>query len=145
MKNWLVVANAARARVLEKTDEPGVYKHLHDLAHPASRMKGMDLGHDRPGHAAGIGHATGGTAYPPRTDVRERERDHFAQQLAGLLNAGVASGACAGLVLVASNPFLGHLKGHLGEQALKAVLRSVPSDYTTLPDDALAGRLDPPH
>ncbi|MEO8805540.1 MAG: host attachment protein [Burkholderiaceae bacterium] len=48
MKNWLVVANAARARVLEEADEPGAYKHRADLVHAQSRQKGVDLGSDRP-------------------------------------------------------------------------------------------------
>jgi hypothetical protein len=44
-------------------------------------------------------------------------------------------------VLVASNPFLGHVKQHLGEQAHKALLRTVVADYTTLDDRELARRL----
>lgn len=54
---------------------------------------------------------------------------------------GVAAGRCAGIVLVASSPFLGQLKQHLGEQAHKALLRTVAADYTTLDDRELAQRL----
>lgn len=144
MRNWLVVANAARARVLEVTDKPGVYVHRADLVHPQSRQKGIELGSDRPGqaHAEGRGHGQGSSAYPPRTDVREREHEHFAQQIAALLDLGVARAECAGLVLVASDPFLGELKAHLGEQTSKAILRTVPADYTGLRDDELARRLE---
>ena len=141
MKNWVVVANAARARVLEVTGEAGVYTHRADLVHPESRQKGMALGTDRPGHVVSLGHNTGSSAYQPRTDPREREHDQFARELAATLNEGVAAGDCAGLVLVASNPFLGHLKSHLREQANKRLLRTVASDYTTLQDDELARRL----
>ena len=63
------------------------------------------------------------------------------RKLAAVLDAGVASGECAGFVLVASNPFLGQLKAHLGERSRKAILRTVPSDYTRLRDDELAQRL----
>jgi protein required for attachment to host cells len=142
MKNWLVVANAARARVLEEGDKPGAYIHRADLVHPQSRLKGIELGGDRPGHVVRTGHGLGSTAYAPHTDSREREHDRFAQELAEMLNHGIAAGQCAGLVLVASNPFLGHLKAHLGEQAHKAILRTVPADYTALRDDELAPRLD---
>lgn len=141
MKNWLVVANAARARVLEETDRPGSYVHRADLVHTQSRQKGIDLGTDRPGHVEGSGHGLGSTSYEPRTNVRDREHDRFAREVATLLNAGVAAGQCAGLVLVASNPFLGHLKSHLGEQAHKATLRTVPSDFTSCGDAELAQRL----
>ena len=141
MKNWVVVANAARARVLEETGEPGVYTHLADLVHPASRQKGLALDSDRPGHVVSLGHNTGSSAYQPRTDAREREHEQFAREVAATLNQGVAAGRCAGLVLVASNPFLGHLKAHLGEQAGKRLLKTLASDYTTLPDAEIAQRL----
>lgn len=141
MKNWLVVANAARARVLEQADVGVAYVHVADLVHPQSRQKGVELGSDRPGHVISGAHGAGSSEYRPRTDVHEREHEHFAQELAQLLNAGVASGRCAGLVLVASNPFLGHLKARLDAQARERVVRTVPSDYTTLDDAELARRL----
>jgi protein required for attachment to host cells len=141
MKNWLVVANASRARVLEESGAPGTFVHVADLLHPESRQKGTDLGGDRPGHVDRIGHGLSSGAYAPHTDPREREHDHFAREVATLLDDGIASGRCAGLLLVASNPFLGHLKAHLGEQARKAIVRTVSKDYTTLRDDELAERL----
>lgn len=151
MKNWLIVANATRARVLQEPDPqapgPARYVHCADLVHTESRLKGVDLASDRPGHMPGSGFGpsgSAGAAYPPRTDPREREHDRFAQQVAGTINAAVADGRCAGLVLVASNPFLGHLKGHLSRQAAKLLLRTVPSDYTALTEDELARRLAPP-
>jgi protein required for attachment to host cells len=145
MKNWLVVANASRARVLEESDPSGTYVHVADMVHPQSRQKGTDLAGDRPGHVPGVSaHGAGSSAFDPRTDAREREHDRFAREVATALNDGVAAGRCAGLVLVASNPFLGHLKEHLSEQANKALLRSVPADYTALNDRELAQRLVPP-
>lgn len=117
-----------------------VFVHVADLVHPQSRLKGSELGDDRPGHGVASGHG-GGTAYPPRTDPHERERDRFAQELAQLLDRGVAEGRCAGLVLVAGDAFLGELKRHLGAQAAKAVLRTQSADYTALDEQALAARL----
>jgi protein required for attachment to host cells len=142
MKNWLVVANASRARVLEASDQPGTYAHVADLVHPQSRMKGEQLASDRPGHVEGTGHGLGSTTYLPRTDPRVREHDHFARELAAVLDEGVAQGRCAGLVLVASDPFLGQLKSHLGVQTRKLLLRTVASDYTALRDDELEQRLN---
>lgn len=140
MKNWVVVANAARARVLAETGETGRYEHRADLVHPGSRQKGVDLGDDRPGQLEGGGRGVGGS-FQPRTDPREHEREQFAREVAALLNEGIAAGQCAGLVLVASDPFLGHLKAHLGAQANKLLLRTVASDYTALNERELAERL----
>ena len=72
---------------------------------------------------------------------REREHDRFAREVARTLDHGVAEGRCAGLILVATNPFLGRLKHHLGEQAQKLVLRTLSADYTTLDEAELAERL----
>ena len=145
MKNWLVVANAARARVLEEGDaidnKRHPYVHVADLVHPESRQKGVELASDRPGHVEGVGHGPGSAAYQPRSDPREREHDRFAREVAQMLDKGVAAQRCAGLVLVASSPFLGHLKSHLGEQATKAIVRTIDADYTTLDERELAQRL----
>ncbi|MDH4289043.1 MAG: host attachment protein [Aquincola sp.] len=148
MKNWIVVANSARARVLEEPDPTRQrpprrthYEHVADLVHPQSRQKGVELGGDRPGHVEGGAPGLAGAAYQPRTDPREREHDRFAREVARVLDHGVADGRCAGLILVAAAPFLGRLKHHLGEQAQKAVLRTLTLDCTALDDAALAERL----
>lgn len=144
-RNWTVVANAARARVLEESDRVGRYVHVADLVHPGSRLTGTRLaelhGGDRPGHVEGVGHGTGSAAYQPRTGPREREHEHFAREVARVLNQGVAGGRCAGLTLVASDPFLGALKSHLSVQARKVLLRALPTDCTTLRDEEVAQRL----
>ncbi len=140
MKNWVVVANGARARVLEEA-EGGGYVHVADVVHPASRLKGSELEFDRPGHVTSGAHGAGSAEYRPKVEPHDRELQHFAEELAKLLDAGVADGRCAGLILVVSNPFLGHLKAHLGGQSRERLLRSVAHDYTTLSDAELAQRL----
>jgi protein required for attachment to host cells len=145
MKNWIVIANAARARVLEEGENPGHYVHVADLVHPQSRQKGTALASGRPGHVHAEGRSWTGTSYAPHTDPRERERGRFAHELAQRLDEGVAEQLCAGLVLVASSPFLGHLKAHLGKQATKAILRTIDADYTALDERELFERLAQPH
>lgn len=144
MKNWVVVANASRARVLEESGQVGVYEHVADLVHPQSRQKGGELAPDRPGHFPGpSAHGTGSSAFEPRTSAREREHDRFAGELAAVLEEGIASGRCAGVVLVASNPFLGVLVAQLGDRSREAILRTVASDYTALSERELGQRIGP--
>ena len=143
-RNWIVIANAARARVLEESDRPGRYEHVADLVHPQSRMKGAQLDTDRPGHVEGTGHGLGSASYQPRTDPREREHDRFAREVARVVNEAVAKSRCAGITLVASDPFMGQLKSHLHVQAGKLLLRSLSSDFTTLSDDEVLRRLSLP-
>jgi len=141
MKNWLVVANGARARVMEQSEDAGGLVHVADLVHPASRQKGSELDFDRPGHVTSGAHGAGSAEYRPRAEPHERELGHFAREIARLVDEGIAQGRCAGLVLVASNPFLGHLRAELGERARERVLRSVAHDYTALGDAELLQRL----
>jgi protein required for attachment to host cells len=115
--------------------------HVADLVHPQSRQKGIELGDDRAGHAEGSSPGLAGAAYMPRTPPREREHERFAQELALMLDKAIATQRCAGLVLVASSPFLGQLKAHLGEQAKKAIVRTLDADYTALDERELAERL----
>lgn len=144
-RNWVVIANAARARVLEESDRVGRYAHVADLVHPASRLSGTQLaelhGGSRPGRIESQAHGTGSAAYEPRTSPREREHERFAHEVAQVLNQGVAGGRCAGLTLVASDPFLGALKSHLSVQSRKVLLRTVGSDCTALRDEEVAQRL----
>lgn len=146
--HWIVVANRARARVLEEMPEPGVYRDVADLVHPQSRQQGVELaqgtGGGRPGHVEGIGHGTGSAVYQPRTEPRAREYDRFAREVAAVVNAGVAAGACTALTVVASASALGAIKSHLSEGARKHLRRTLRRDCTTLRGPELAARLAQP-
>jgi hypothetical protein len=133
MKNWLVVANAARARVLEMSDKGEGYVHVADLVHPQSRQKAAELGGEKAGRGSGT------VAPVPAAPTSECETPNAARW--PMTEFRLATGRCAGLVLVASNPFLGELKEHLDTQARQRVLRTVPSDYTSLDERELAQRL----
>jgi protein required for attachment to host cells len=143
--NWIVIANAARARIIEVGAVDGACRHVADLVHPESRLTGTEQaalhGGDRPGRVVGIGHGAGNASYQPHTDPRRREHDRFAREVAAAVDEGTAKGRLAGLILVASDPFLGRLKSSLGEQSLKLLLRTVVSDFTTLPDAEVLRRL----
>ena len=144
-RNWIVVANSARARVIELGDIEGVCRELVDLVHPESRLKGVERaalhGGDRPGHVEGTGHGLGSASYQPHTAPREREQDSFAREVAAFIDAGTAAGRCGGITLVASDPFLGRLKKTLGEGSRKLLKRTVASDFTMLAAAEILQRL----
>jgi protein required for attachment to host cells len=146
---WIVVANAARARVLEGSDDPGVYVHARDLVHVQSRQKGVELaaahGGDRAGQfKSGSSGGSSSGAFTPKTDPRDREKDRFAREVAQAVNEGVAAGRCSGITLIASDPFLGHLKSHLDAQAHKLLRLTLARDYTTLRDEEVLERIGGP-
>ena len=54
----------------------------------------------------------------------------------------MAAARCAGLTLVASDPFLGLVKSHLDVRARKLLLRTLARDFTHLRDDELAQHIE---
>jgi len=125
--DWVLVADAARARVLERDAETGALRELSAHVHPASRLKGRALASARPGQVRKGGAST---AFAPRTSPAERERSRFAHELAELLESAALAQRLGGLVLLASNPFLGELNAHLGPAARGRVKAGAALDLT---------------
>ena len=138
-RTWIVVANAARARLCEYDPRDGSLRELADFIHPAGRQKGGDLATDRPGHAQ-KGHASMRTSYETHTDVHRKEREHFARELAKQLDDAVVQRRCPAVALIASNPFLGELRAQLGDAATKAIVATEAVDLTACDMRQLAQR-----
>ncbi len=136
---WILVANASTARIYENK---GINKGLHlisQLDHPESRMKGSDLVSDRPGHMQSVGNGHG--ARQPATDPKQNEAEHFALDLAKILEQGRGENKYDRLIVVASNPFLGTLKPRLPEKVQSLVSDTIEKDYTKATEKELAGHL----
>jgi len=142
-ENWIVLANASRARILDREPGDGRLKELADLVHPQSREKASELTSDREGHAqkahGDAGHA--GTAFEPRTEPRQKEHAVFALEVSRYLEDAVTHGRCLALVLIASDPFLGELKSHLGHAATRVLNATIPRDLTSFAGNDLARRV----
>lgn len=129
---WVLVANAARARCFERDPDNGALRELDGFVHPGSRLKGQDLGSDR----AGLAHkGIASTQYAAPTDPHDKEHALFARELAQYLEQAALAHRFERLALIASNPFLGELRAQLGASCQRALVTSVPSDLT-----AYAGR-----
>lgn len=130
-KTWVLVADGARARVLEN-DGPG--KGLQpalgfDFAAPHAATR--DFVTDKPGR----GHGPGGTAHhakPPRVDWHTFEKHLFAKTLADALDGADQNGAFDDLVLVAPPKALGELRQALGDRVKAKVKAEVGKDLTHL-------------
>ena len=124
---WVVVANAARARFFERDPENKAMRELSSFVHPQSRQKGQALGHDRPGRAQ---KGTASTAFPPHTDVHQKEHAEFAHELAQRLEEAALAHRYPRLAIMASNPFLGELKAQLGAATQKLLHATAALDLT---------------
>lgn len=112
--DWILIANASRARLFQQQDHGAPYALLRSFEHPASRMHSSELGEDERGRQ-GADRAFGATAYEPRLEPQRKEHLRFAGELAEYLEAGAQHGLCRSVRLFAASPFLGELKAQLGE------------------------------
>jgi protein required for attachment to host cells len=144
MKNtWVVLANAARARIFERETESGTLVEMLDLIHPQSREKTAELTSDREGHAQKAHGDPGrsGTAFQPHTTPRQKEHAAFAVEVSRHLEVAATQGRCGDVALIASDPFLGELKSHLGNATRRVLSATVPRDFTTYAGTDLAHRV----
>ena len=121
---WIVVANAASARIFRRASANAHLVPVAALAHEESRMHASALTCDRPGSQA-ADNGSGLNHFEPRSDARRKEHQRFAEEIARRLDEGLKAGAFASLTLFASSPFLGELKAALSEAVglhLKATL-----------------------
>ena len=130
-RQWILLANASHARLLSRDSAAEPLIPVETMEHPESRLKASQLSDDRPGHEA-TDNSSGGNRYEPRSDVRRKERQRFAREIAHRLDAGLADGAFSELWLFASSPFLGELKAQLSDAVNKRVQHSLDSDLTAL-------------
>jgi protein required for attachment to host cells len=137
---WILVANASSAKFFANNGPNKGLTLVKELDHPASRDKNLDLASDRPGHNQGHGNGRG--SFVPATQPKENEAGRFAQVLARELDEGRTRGSYNRLIVVASNPFFGTLKGHLSNPVRGMVSDSIEKDYTRVPERDLAGRLE---
>jgi len=128
---WIVVANASHARLFSRDSPADPLISLATMEHPESRLKASRLADDRPGREA-TDYSIGGNRFEPRSDVRRKEHQRFAHEIAERLDAGLAAGEFEALWIFASNPFLGELKAQLSDAVDKRVQLAVDTDLTAL-------------
>lgn len=110
----VLLANGARARLLERDPDNGALRERSSHVHTASRLAGRNLARDRGGQAMKSGART---QFGPRTDAHEHELARFAGELAGQLEPDARDAPAQRLFILASQPFLGMLLDALGPHA----------------------------
>ncbi len=137
---WILVANAARARLYENTGIGKGLKLLSELDHPESRMKGSELVSDRAGYVQGVGN--GHASRQQATDPKQNEAEHFALEIARNLEHGRGQNKYERLILVAGSPFLGILKARLPDQISSLISDTLDKDYTSANEREIGKHLE---
>jgi protein required for attachment to host cells len=141
-RTWILIADGARARVVETTGK-GTGIHAVELGElKAESRPSRELGDDRPGRVVeSKGHQR--HAIEPRIDLHRAEETRFAGRLVDLLEKRRAGGNFERLVIVAPPVMLGDIGKALGE-ALKAVISAeIAKDLTKVSDQNLMRHLEP--
>jgi protein required for attachment to host cells len=126
-REWVLLANAARARLFERDAENGAMRELESFVHPLGRAKGAELASDRAGQAM-KGQAR--TEYAPHTEPHQREQQRFAQELAQYVEQAALAHRFDAFVAMASDPFLGYVRAELGRALHGLPHRHVARDFT---------------
>ena len=141
MKTWILVANAARARLFEAGERDGQLVELAGFASPDSQLHGSSFTSEPAGRvqesASSARHGV-----EPHQDPHEKASLQFAHGLAQLLERARVEHEYEQLVLVAAPRFLGHLRASLDEQVARLVTRSVDKDVSRAGVEEIEAMLD---
>jgi len=136
--HWVLLANAARARLFERDHENNALRELATFVHPDGRLKTAQLSHDRAGQGA---RGSARAHFEPPTSPKEREQQHFAELLAHHVEEAARAERIPGWALIASSPFLGRLRGALGHVAAARLTCHVDRDLTACTGQELERRV----
>ena len=143
-RTWILVADAARARILWVEPEGHALTLLDEREHPASRSKGSELlGDDRGRTRPRNRDAVRGSALSYTTPPKTVEAEAFARELADHLRLAHAHNEFNELVLIAPPQFLGTLRKVLDHGVAASVTASIDKDCTRETPDELLHRLRP--
>jgi protein required for attachment to host cells len=138
---WVLVCDAARARLFEIQNDDPTWRAIGTLYHPESRSKTSELVGDHSGQRSSQGPSVHHNALAPSSFPKDVEKGHFVHTLATMLDHAMRSKRFDRWVLVAPPHFLGMLKKELTPELEKHLMVSVDKDLTHVEAPDLAERL----
>jgi protein required for attachment to host cells len=138
---WVVVCDAAHARVFELRNDASTWHPVEAFEHEASRQKSSDLATDRLGQRSSEGASVHHGALAPSSSPKEVEKAHFAHSIATGLDQALRQNRFNHWVLVAPPHFVGMINGEVTTQVKKHLLNTVGKDLTRLSTEELSATL----
>jgi protein required for attachment to host cells len=140
IRTWVVIANAARARVYETRGRGTGLTPVADMALDAELAPSREIGSDRPGRSfesvGSVRHAMEGSSDPNREQKRK-----FARRIVEAVEARLAARSFDRLVLVAPPVTMGDLRAALPPRVKAAVAAELVADLTKTPVNELPTHL----
>jgi protein required for attachment to host cells len=140
VSTWILIADAARARVL-LASAPGVpLAQVPGLQLEAEHQKTSEIVSDKAGRTfQSVG--SGRSAYEAHEDPHRALKKTFAHQLSDMLAEKASAGAFDRVVLVAPPAFLGDLRATMSEAVRGRVHAEIAKDLTRTPNDEIRSHL----
>ena len=138
---WILIADGARARVLEQEKDYAALEPAfenEELAGTTAQSK--EIASDRPGRSFDSG-GEGRHAMEPSTDPQRYAKYEFARDLAELLEKAANEHRFERLVLVAAPKALGNLRELLPKTVRGKVTAEIDKDLTNVPRQELPKHL----
>lgn len=139
-REWIVLADAAHAKIFTRNYVNGAVRQAWDLEHPAARALQHELGSDRPGH----GHGSASHhryAYSDHSDFPEQESRSFLRAVAGEVNRAASQNKMDRIVLIALPKTMATLKSGFDRNTLAKVSGEYAHNLLGLPETTLVDRL----
>lgn len=144
MRMRVVVADQSEASMYELQTDRNALELVTRLSDPKAHLHDRDFNSDRPGrvfdHAAAPGKRRGATAHHATGSERRPRRleaEHFATQIAEVLDRGLQRGEFDTVVLMAGPFFLGLLRRALSPSVSAVVRGEITKDLVHQSADAI--------
>jgi protein required for attachment to host cells len=130
-KTWILVADAARARLFEMPKKGANMTEIACFTHPNGRSPGQHPDHGRLTRTQESANSAR-HAIEPHTSLRDKHAMQFADLLRDTIVRGRIENQYEHLVLMAPPRFLGVLHDRLDDKTLKCVVGEVGNDLLAL-------------
>lgn len=139
---WVLVADGAKARILERKSATGPLVPVSNqcFAEAEAREATRDLGADRPGRVQESAN-TARHSMEPRVDWHRFAKEQFARRVADALEKSALAHRFDSLLIVAPPQALGDLRGAMGSHTKALVESEVGKDLTGLADHEIGAHL----
>jgi protein required for attachment to host cells len=140
VRTWVLIADAARARVFENTGKGTGLTLVQDMTLDAELLPSHELGTDRPGRSFdSVG--SGRHAMESPSDLNREQKRHFARRIALAIADRLTRKSFDRLILVAPPVTMGDLRAALPDKVKSALTAEVVADLTNTPMGELPAHL----
>lgn len=128
---WVVAADKTVAKIYALGQIKGELVFLKKIDNPQGRFKASEIGHDKSGQFDNPMH--GFSKAFEHGDPKAVELDHFAHQIADVIEAGRVDHSFKNLVLIMDPHFHGILAKALNPHVIDMVHKIIHKEYTHMP------------